>query len=269
MQRRLSLRGALALTVNTSRNNIHHGRLTGINTPWNVNAEYLLTVRRPNLLPEPTQTLTYNAFVKALLALAADADRPLAHGILPWTAFPPHQEPPLAISEAMWNGYAWNPPAFAAVAEPDLYGTHDATAMAKPTWAAISDVASRLDCETARKAKQEELAMQLAGRTSFAHNGRIWQGDTASAADIAAAAIRASSTRHWPGDYVWYDATNAPIPMSAADMIALASALSQWRTARRIRARALKDAVIKAGTPDQIAAIDVTAGWPQNNDESA
>lgn len=209
-----------------------------------------------------TQTLAYDAFTRALIAITDAAKGTLPHGIVPWTAFPADQEPPDTITRETWHAYCWNPPQFAAETFPDLYGATDSGAMDKPAWNTIVAQASLQACKQARQDKQAELAAELAAQTTFQHAGRIWQGDAQSTADIAAAATRAASSKDWPDDYTWYDAANAPVPMSAADMSGLAAALSKWRTARRIHARTLKDAIKAAGTPEEISAIDVATGWP-------
>ncbi len=208
-------------------------------------------------------TLTYDTFVQALTGLA---EQGLPHGILPWTAFPEDAIPPRAITRPMWDGYTWNPPQFAAAADAGLYGAPDPEAAAKPAWAALVAEARRLDHAEARRLKQAELAEELARHTTFRHAGRLWQGDPESAADITTAALRAGQAGNWPKDHVWIDAANARIPMTAADITALAAALAAWRTARRLRARALKDAILATRTAEQINAIDVTVGWPDESD---
>ncbi|WP_170563007.1 DUF4376 domain-containing protein [Ruegeria atlantica] len=212
------------------------------------------------------QTLHYDAFTQALLALIANSGQGLPHGILPWTAFPEGMNTPQTVTEDMWSTYSWNPPEFAAAAQPELYGETDGAAPDKPSWEDILAEASRTACAQARKAKQDQLASELANRITFTYDNRSWQGDGESAADIAIAALRATQTTSWPEGVVWIDVDNNRIPMTAAGIIGLATALSEWRDARRMRARTLKDAIHSATTPEQINAIDVTTGWPDIDD---
>jgi len=214
-----------------------------------------------------TQALTWPAFTQALLALC-DAGLILPHGILPWTAFPEDTEPPKTITGKMWDAYNWNPPQFAAAALPDIHGRRDAEAPHKPAWQTIVDEATRQARETARNIKLAELAEQVENRKTFTHANRIWQGDTDSAAAITAATLRTREPEDWPSDYVWIDAANNQVPMTPGDMTSLAQALSTWQTARRIHARNLKDAITAATTADEITAIDVTKGWPDETDQA-
>ncbi|WP_419740348.1 DUF4376 domain-containing protein [Ruegeria sp.] len=212
--------------------------------------------------PAP-QTLSYDAFAQALLALT-ETGLALPHDILPWTAFPEEAEPPETITKTMWDRYTWNPPQFAAATQPDPYGREDAKAGDKPAWDSLTRHAVHQACEEARQHKHAQLAAELARRTTFTHNARTWQGDTKSAAAITAAALRAAAEPNWPKDFVWIDAANTRVPMRAEDITALAKALSAWQSARRIHARTLKDAITAATTAEAILAINVAQGWPEH-----
>ncbi|MQT14378.1 DUF4376 domain-containing protein [Segnochrobactrum spirostomi] len=113
---------------------------------------------------------------------------------------------------------------------------------------------------------------QLAVRTreGAAYDGRRVAIDDASLSRLAAMAAVAQSAIGlavaWPEGYAagWIAVDNSRIPLpTAEDGLALAAAAIGYAAALRQAARALKDAALAAGDEAALAAIDITAGWPE------
>ncbi len=64
-------------------------------------------------------------------------------------------------------------------------------------------------------------------------------------------------------DFVWIDASNSLRAMSAATVIEFGRALAGFKSACIFHALGLKQAIDAAATEAELAAIDITAGWPQ------
>lgn len=126
-----------------------------------------------------------------------------------------------------------------------------------------------LPLAAAKAARLAEVAAELAQRNAagFAHGGKVFQIDDASQARITALAVKASlviggvAGASWPQGFRFIAADNTGAPFDAAGFVGFADAASNIVIARRLRARALKDAIVAAADATALAAIDVTAGW--------
>lgn len=79
------------------------------------------------------------------------------------------------------------------------------------------------------------------------------------AAALAAQAILASGQSY---SVDWTCADNSTLPLDAHGVIGIPVALTQHAAALHDHARALKAAVAAAGSAEELAAIDIQAGWP-------
>ncbi len=104
--------------------------------------------------------------------------------------------------------------------------------------------------------------------TGFTYGGNLFQIDPASQANIAAVgsmalgSITNPASVPWPADFAWIDAANVNIPMTAPVMYAFAQAVGWYVSFCVLNLRAIKSAILAAATPQAVAAIDVTAGYP-------
>jgi len=200
-------------------------------------------------------TLKYPLFLQALLKLADNAQAHLPYGIIPWTAFT-NNPPPKTLSQSDWETYQWNPPQFAASAQPNHYASADHTAMHKPSWNNLTSTAQHILLNQTRANKLDKLNHKLHHSNLFHHNGRLWQADPHSSLAILAAALRANSNpAEWPNNFVWLDAHNNHVPMTPSDIIKLAAALATWQNTSRINARNIKDRLNAASSLDQLKLI--------------
>lgn len=109
-------------------------------------------------------------------------------------------------------------------------------------------------------AKRDELETH-----GFPHAGLWFQSDERSVARINSTALMASAalitgaTAEFPD---WISADNTPLPVDAQEVLALQASLTRHGGALHAHARSLKARVQAAQTADDLAAIDITAGWP-------
>jgi hypothetical protein len=114
----------------------------------------------------------------------------------------------------------------------------------------------------------------LAAGAPVSHEGdtlhiALDDGSRANITGMATTAIAASAnTIEWPASYQqgWITIENIRIPLTApADGIALAAQAGDYYAQIVQRARDLKDAAIAAEDDSALSAIDIDAGWPQQN----
>lgn len=120
-----------------------------------------------------------------------------------------------------------------------------------------------------KRARLLQVAAELNRRMAagFVYKAKTYQLDEASQNRITAlalkaylaAAVRPGAT--WDANFAFIAADNEAVPFAAADFGAFADAASNIVIARRYRARALKDEILAATTPENLAAIDITIGW--------
>lgn len=131
--------------------------------------------------------------------------------------------------------------------------------------------APRTEDETRRRTLAA-IEGQLAARTreGAAYDGRRVAIDDVSLSRLAAMAAVAQAAIGlavaWPEGYAagWIAVDNSRIPLpTAADGLALAAAAIGYAAALRQAARSLKDAALAASDDAALAAIDITAGWPE------
>lgn len=109
-------------------------------------------------------------------------------------------------------------------------------------------------------AKRDELETQ-----GFPHVGLRFDSDERSVARInstaltASAALIAGAAHEFPD---WIAADNTPLPVDAQGVLSLQASLTRHGGELHAHARALKARVLAAQTADDLAAIDITAGWP-------
>lgn len=122
-----------------------------------------------------------------------------------------------------------------------------------------------LPLDAAKADRIAEVGAELARRNAagFAFDGRLYQIDDASQARITALAVlaRENDGADWPEGFGFIAADNVAVPFAAADFLELAKTAARTVIARRLNARALKDAILAAGDAAALAAIDITSGW--------
>ena len=128
----------------------------------------------------------------------------------------------------------------------------------------------RLPLGPAKAAKLRQVAAQLAQRQAagFTWFGVVYQIDEASQGRIAALALKAERVvagragATWNAGFRFLAADNSRVAFTAAEFGAFADAAANAVIALRERARDLKDEILAAANASELAAIDVTAGWP-------
>ena len=116
-----------------------------------------------------------------------------------------------------------------------------------------------------RKAERKRKVERLRASHNMTHDGRVWQVTPRSQRMISAAAFQASRVTEaspWPTDFTWIDNDNNEVTLTAAQVLALEKAMFDRLYGRRLRARALKDAIDEAVDVGAVDAIDITTGWP-------
>lgn len=109
-------------------------------------------------------------------------------------------------------------------------------------------------------AKRDYLETQ-----GFPHDGLWFQSDERSVARINSTALTASvaliagEVTEFPD---WIAADNTSLPVDALGVLALQASLTKHAGTLHAHARALKARVQAAQTAEDLAAIDITAGWP-------
>lgn len=73
-----------------------------------------------------------------------------------------------------------------------------------------------------------------------------------------------AGTAAWPANFVWRDADNALVPMTAAQCYAFTQDVASYVAAMFGAYCALYARIMGAATAADVNAIDVTAGWPSN-----
>lgn len=123
--------------------------------------------------------------------------------------------------------------------------------------------------ENLKAGKLLEVAGHLAALNAagFEYNGKTYQLDDASQQRIAALALKAWRAvsgvegATWAEDFAFIAADNTAVPFTAADFGAFADAAANAVIARRLNARALKNAVLAAASAAELDSVDITAGW--------
>lgn len=121
-----------------------------------------------------------------------------------------------------------------------------------------------------RRAKLAAAGVQYAAQLAagVVHGGKVYQIDEASQQNIAAMGALAASVLSgvpgaaWLPGFAFVAADNEPVPMTPAQMFALAQAAAARVFALRLAFRLLKDAIMAADDQAALDAIDVSAGWP-------
>lgn len=116
----------------------------------------------------------------------------------------------------------------------------------------------------ARDEKREALGTEFARRNAegFLYLEHRFQLDDASQGRITALALLAQSRPDdWPAGFAFIAADNEPVPMQPAGFVDFAAAAALAVIARRLRVRALKDAIRDAASLTALNAIDLTSGW--------
>lgn len=111
-----------------------------------------------------------------------------------------------------------------------------------------------------RRAAAAALAARIALGMPF--NGKTLQIDDASQARMTAAAAMANAGS-LPTDFAWRMADNSVVPMDAAGVLGMAVAAGARVYALRAHYWALADLIAGAADEAELAAIDVSAGWPE------
>lgn len=140
-------------------------------------------------------------------------------------------------------------------------------------WDRIADAVA-LDEARALKAAAVMALRQSKIDGGFTFGGTAFQTrpddreNVAGAAQLAFMAIAAGAQPddlRWHGgdsDFVWIAEDNSLVSMDAPTVIDFAKALAAHKSACIFNARALKDAIAAAETVEDVAAIDITVGWP-------
>ena len=118
--------------------------------------------------------------------------------------------------------------------------------------------------EFLRNVRRSELEGQFSLRidSGLSYNGKLFQIDPASTANINAMATFALTGDPWPTGFYWLATDNSHVLMSAGDMLAFGRAAALYVSALILRRRTLKDALEAAASPEAVLAVDVTTGWP-------
>lgn len=110
-------------------------------------------------------------------------------------------------------------------------------------------------------AKRDELET-----LGFPYAGLWFQSDERSVARINSTALTASAALmagQSPAFPDWLAADNTPLQVDAAGVLALQAALTAHAGALHQHARLLKDQVAAAQSVEDLAAIDISSGWPE------
>jgi hypothetical protein len=106
-----------------------------------------------------------------------------------------------------------------------------------------------------------------------AYNGAVYQigpdksgrWGTDNIADMAARAnLAIDGKATWPTGFAFIADDNTPVPMTAEQMLAFATAAQDYFIALRIVARAKKTAIANAPDGAAVYALDLETGWPAN-----
>lgn len=120
-----------------------------------------------------------------------------------------------------------------------------------------------------KTAKIAAIGAELERRNAagFVYEGVTYQLTEASQNRIMALALKAQRVvagapgATWDDRFVFIAADNTGVPFTAAEFGPFADTAANAVIARRMNARALKDAVLAAADDAAVAAIDITAGW--------
>lgn len=98
----------------------------------------------------------------------------------------------------------------------------------------------------------------------FAYAGKIIDSDMASCIRIAgaASAAQAALAQQQPFAVDWTCADNSVLALDAVGVVGMLAALAVHSNAVHQHSRTLKAQIEAAATPAEVAAIDVAAGWP-------
>lgn len=113
--------------------------------------------------------------------------------------------------------------------------------------------------------KRGELDAVFAAKIAagLSYQGKVFQIDNASRANIAAMATFALSGGTWPKDFYWIAADNTHLLMTAQDILTFGQAAGTYVSAMVLTNRALKDAIAAAVSVQDVEAIDLAANWPR------
>ena len=112
----------------------------------------------------------------------------------------------------------------------------------------------RNDEVTARK------AITLAAGVTW--NGHRWDADTAAQLNVSGMATSINAGVPLPRDFYWTSFDNENVPMTAQDVLDLGAAIVAFNFAVHDRNRSLKAQIEMASTLSDVAAINITTGWP-------
>ena len=120
-----------------------------------------------------------------------------------------------------------------------------------------------------KTAKLAAIGAELERRmvVGFTYQGVVYQLNDASQMRITALALKAQRAvdgapgATWEEGFAFIAADNTPVPFTAEEFGPFADAAANVVIARRLNARALKDAVLAAANAEDIAAIDIKTGW--------
>jgi hypothetical protein len=98
----------------------------------------------------------------------------------------------------------------------------------------------------------------------FMYQGKLFQSDERSAQRIVNAAMTASSMimASQPFSVTWLSDDDTEFVLDGAGMLALQGAFTQFAGSLHTYGRSLKDQINAATTVAEVAAIDITTGWP-------
>jgi hypothetical protein len=123
----------------------------------------------------------------------------------------------------------------------------------------------RLPLGDAKADRIAEVGVELMRRNAggFSYQGYVYQIDDASQARITSLVVlaQANGGADWPVGFRFITTNNIGVPFSAEGFLVFAAASAKVTIARRLCARALKNAIDAATDAATLAAIDITSGW--------
>lgn len=148
-------------------------------------------------------------------------------------------------------------------------GVEEAPACASPVL--IGEIEIDPDHDAVLDAAKKEMRRRVNAERDlqevkpFSYLGKRFDADERSVTRIMGAvqAAQAALAAGAPFSVGWVCADNTIVTLDAQQTIALPAALTQRVYAVHLRARALKADVDAAASLDDLAAIDITTGWPE------
>lgn len=136
-------------------------------------------------------------------------------------------------------------------------------------WLAQGNEPDPIDLASQKAAKLEAIEAAFDGAVSagMPTGDKILQIDAASRQNIAAIATRAIGVvtsvpgMTWPVGFAWRMADNSWLPVTAAELLAMAQAAADFYTGLILHRASLKDAVAAAEDAADVEAVDANAGW--------